>query len=66
MKKISQSKTIEMVVVTRENLAPQEFLVMHRKNPTAIKTSTFIAPKIGGKGFGSFEVEYRTPKLVAA
>lgn len=57
--------TINMVVIKKEVLSPSEFLHIHKTKPGVFKTAEFVAPKIGGKGFGAFEVEYRTPRLVA-
>ncbi|WP_156480140.1 hypothetical protein [Collimonas pratensis] len=66
MKKSIPNLCIDMVVVTRETVSPRDFLVANKTNPSNIKSATFVAPKIGSKGFGAFEVEYRTPKLVPA
>lgn len=64
--KFSHSKTIDMVVVSREKIAPSDFLILSKSQPNSIKSATFVAPKIGSKGFGAFDVEYRVPKLVTA
>jgi len=58
--------TVEMVVVKKEVLSPQDFLRAHNSKPESIKTASFVPPRIGQRGFGAFEVEYRHPKLVLA
>jgi hypothetical protein len=67
MKKFTAAKpTIEMVIVKREMLSPKAFLEINKTNQGSIKSASFVPPRIGSKGFGGFDVEYRTPKLVAA
>lgn len=65
-KSVHVGATIEMVVIKREVLSPQEFMNVNKSKPNSIKSASFVAPRIGSKSFGAFEVEYRTPKLVAA
>lgn len=50
--------------VTRENLDPREFIAMSEHEKKNIKKAKFIPPKIGREGYGSFDVEYISPKLV--
>ncbi len=55
---------IEASIVSRENLSAYEFLTTVKRNPENIKSVSFVPPVIGGKGFGSFDVQYNTPRLV--
>jgi hypothetical protein len=57
---------VALVVVSKGRITAREYLDINKTKPSTIKNATFVAPRIGGVGFGSFEVEYRTPKLVAA
>lgn len=67
MKKFAKPGAIvELVAIKREVLSPRAYLDTTRSNPAAIKSATYVAPRIGKPGFGGFEVEYRTPKLVPA
>lgn len=50
--------------VTRESLEPSEFIAMSESEKKNIKKARFVPPKIGREGYGSFDVEYISPKLV--
>lgn len=66
MRKFAEARKIDMVPVTRETISAREYLNINKTQPTTIKSATFVAPRIGGKGFGAFVVEYKNPKLVPA
>lgn len=57
---------LEGRIVTSEVVGAIQFLEIIKNNPASVKTSKFVAPRIGGKGFGYFEIEYKTPKLVTS
>lgn len=58
--------TVEMVIVKKEVMSPQDFLRVQKSEPGSIKTASFLPPRIGQKSFGAFEVEYRHSKLIPA
>ncbi|WP_454706662.1 hypothetical protein [Delftia acidovorans] len=49
--------------VRREVLTPSEFRKLLHESPELIARSRFIAPVMGKKGFGNFEVQYTIPRL---
>ena len=51
--------------VKREVIAPRAFQRLVAERPHAIARSRFVAPRLGGKGFGRFDVEYVVPELRA-
>ncbi len=57
------NRTIELTPVKREILTAKEFLYISNHRPHTISRSRFIAPTVGGRDFGGFEVEYITPQL---
>ncbi len=57
------SRTIDLTPVKRETLSPAEFLSLAKQRPHTIFRSRFIAPTVGGRDFGGFEVEYTIPQL---
>lgn len=57
-------KDIRAVIVTKEKISAAEYLDLAKNDSPSIKRVSFVPPRIGDKGFGSFEVEYRNPKLV--
>ena len=61
MKKTPQ--IIDMTPVKHEVVSAQEFVRIAVERPYAVARSRFVPPRIGSKGFGSFEVEYTTPIL---
>ena len=56
----------EFVAVSEQRISAVEFMSIKTQRPNEIKNVKFVTPKIGSKDFGSFLVEYRTPKLVVA
>lgn len=56
----------QFVAVSEERVSAKEFLDIKSRQPSEIKNVKFVAPKIGSKDFGTFTVEYRTPKLIPA
>lgn len=59
---MTASNTIDVFPVKEEFLRPEEFLELVEKNPALIERSTFMPPKLGGKGFGSIHVQYSRPR----
>jgi len=53
----------ELVPVRRELLSSAEFIRIAKERPDSIARSRFVAPTIGKRDFGHFEVEYSTPVL---
>ena len=49
--------------VRSEILTPTEFKELLKESPELIARSRFIAPTIGKKGFGGFDVKYIIPRL---
>lgn len=49
-----------------ERLSPGDFVVLVDEQRSNIASSRFVAPRIGSKGFGSFEVRYKVPVLKKA
>lgn len=66
MKSFKMSSTLQLVAVKRQTISPKEYLELSQNRPSEIKRATYVSPRIGKPGFGSFDVEYRTPKLVPA
>jgi len=52
---------IPMRMVESEQLSPQEFLNIAEEEPTRIKSSNFVPPKLGENHFGYVRIEYRKP-----
>lgn len=48
-------------------LSPKQYLVEVKRNSVSnnIDHVTFIPPKLGSNGYGSFQVTYKIPVLVA-
>lgn len=59
-----QKPAAVFVAISSEKVSAREFLSLKSRRPDDIKTVKFVAPRLGTKGFGAFDVEYRTPKLV--
>lgn len=57
------SHTIEFTPVRREVLSAADFARLVAQRPHAIARSRFLAPKLGDKDFGRFEVVYDVPQL---
>lgn len=47
----------------RLKLSASEYLSFSEKNGSDITKTTFLPPKIGGKGFGMFEVTLRSSAI---
>ena len=56
-------KQIHYSPIKREVVSAREFVRLTRERPASIARSRFVAPTIGGRDFGGFEVEYTVPKL---
>lgn len=54
------------VPVKTERVSAQEYLTISMQQRTNIAKARFIAPKIGDRTFGTFEVEYQRPILKAS
>lgn len=65
MKKNSFSQQV-LVPKRVERLSPGDFVTLVDEQRSNIASSRFVAPRIGGKGFGSFEVRYKVPVLKKA
>jgi hypothetical protein len=65
MKKQAQQASIYSPV-RREVVSPADFLRISKDKPHLIARSRFIAPTIGRKDFGSFEIQYTVPLLKQA
>lgn len=52
---------LQLEPVREERMGPAEFLEVLESNPDNIKSSSFVAPRLGENHFGYFEVEYRFP-----
>ena len=46
-------------------LSPKEFLKLSQQQSSNIKSTRFVPPVFGKKGFGHFHVEFTSPVLVA-
>lgn len=57
------SSLIHLTPVKREILKPADFLNLAKESPDLIARSRFIAPTIGRRDFGGFEVQYTVPRL---
>jgi len=66
MSNFVKPQKVVLVPITKEIISTRDYLEISKNDPAAIKTATFVPPKIGSSGFGSFNVEYKNPKLVAA
>jgi len=60
-----KSLTLSTMPVSQETLKAAQFLRLVKENPTIIKSSRVIAPKLGERGFGKVLVEYSRPVLHA-
>lgn len=58
---MSISQALDAFPVQTETLDAKSFLDVAEKRPQQIKRVTVIPPKLGSKGFGSFQVEYVYP-----
>lgn len=54
---------ISLEPVRREVLTPSEFRKLLKESPDLIARSRFVAPTIGKKDFGGFDVQYTIPRL---
>jgi hypothetical protein len=61
MKASKPSQIIDVTPVRKETLSAAEFLRVSTDRPHLIARSRFVAPVLGDKGFGSFEVQYTVP-----
>ena len=43
----------------RKDLSGSQFLKLVKDNPTSIKSSTVVPPKLGSGGFGKIRVEFK-------
>lgn len=57
------SSLTHMTPVRRELLTPSEFRSLVKESPDLIARSRFIAPTIGQRNFGGFDVQYTIPRL---
>jgi hypothetical protein len=55
--------TVEMTPVRREVVSPAEFLRLAKESPHLIARSRFVAPAVGRRDFGGFEIHYSVPVL---
>ncbi len=51
------------VPVKTERVSAQEYLIISVQQKNNIAKAKFIAPSIGDRTFGSFEIEYQSPVL---
>lgn len=65
MKFFKENNVIQLAAVKREILTPKEYIELSRTRPSTIKSAKFILPVIGKPGFGAFDVEYHSSKLVS-
>lgn len=65
MKLFKANMAADLVAVKRQVLSPQEYMELSRSRPDEIKRATYVLPRIGKPGFGMFEVEYYSAKLVS-
>jgi len=56
---------IDMIRVDKEQLTPEEYLLLRKKNSNSIKHTRIIPARLGEKGFGKIEVTYKSAKYVA-
>lgn len=61
-----ESAVLDTLRVTAEVLSPKDFLELTAAQKTSIKTSEFIAPALGRKGFGGVLVRYKSPVFKVA
>lgn len=54
---------IDMTPVKRESVSAAEFVRIVKTRPNSIARSRFVAPRLGERGFGRFDVEYTMPLL---
>jgi hypothetical protein len=54
---------VDMVVVRNEELEPQAFLDLAKKDPSAIKSAQVKAARLGSKDFGKIVVVYSVQRL---
>jgi hypothetical protein len=64
MKFFKASSAFHLIAVNRELLSPKQYMELSRTRPDDIKRATYVTPQIGKPGFGAFEVEYYSAKLV--
>lgn len=59
------TKTLLLTPKKVRNVSAQEFLNEAKKSTVNhnIENVQFVPPKIGGKGFGSFQIKYKIPTL---
>jgi hypothetical protein len=58
-----KSSVMSLGPVRREVLTPSEFRKLLKESPDLIARSKFVAPAIGKKDFGGFDVQYTIPRL---
>lgn len=56
-------KTMKILAPVKKEIVSPEVFIKLSNTSNNIERSRFIAPKIGGKGFGKFEVTYRYAEL---
>lgn len=54
---------MSLELVRKDVLTPTEYRKLMHESPELIARSRFVAPVMGKKGFGSFEVQYTIPRL---
>ena len=54
----------DAVPVTQSRVSASDFLEISEKTPDNIREVRFIPPRIGGKGFGCFDVKFSMPRFV--
>lgn len=59
----SAAALVDLTAVRREVVTPKEFLRLTVESPHLIARSRFVAPKVGQRDFGGFEVQYSVPVL---
>lgn len=59
------TKTLLLTPKKVRNVSAQEFLNEAKKSTVNnnIENVQFVPPKIGGKGYGSFQIKYKMPTL---
>lgn len=57
------ARPIELTPVRREIVSPAEYVRMTKESPHLIAHSRFLAPAVGKRDFGSFEIQYSVPVL---
>ncbi|MGC7560887.1 hypothetical protein [Pasteurella sp. PK-2025] len=60
-------KNTVLTPIKTRKLSPKQYLAEVKRNSVSnnIDHVTFIPPKLGSKGYGSFQVTYKMPVLVS-